>query len=217
MANPDVSGFNTSQVTNMGYMFSGATAWSTDNYNKAMLAWGKQNVTSGVSFNSYSRPIYTGLPETRKGLLEAQGWTITDSGNTTGTGYFGIAVSTDGGSTWTPVTENTVTLYDNTSAGVQYIATDGVDREVTVRAYYIDVWASSILKAQHDTENAIALIGVLLVVLVATAILGSLAGLITGVIDMQQTAAIVGVMVLVAVLAFVGLAVLSGISGALNI
>ncbi len=66
-------------------------------------------------------------------------------------------------------------------------------------------------------ETAIALIGVLLVVLVATAILGSLAGLITGVIDMQQTAATVGVMVLVAVLAFVGLAVLSGITGALNI
>lgn len=66
-------------------------------------------------------------------------------------------------------------------------------------------------------ETAIALIGVLLVVLVATAILGSLAGLITGVIDMQQTAAIIGVMVLVAVLAFVGLAVLSGISGALNL
>lgn len=66
-------------------------------------------------------------------------------------------------------------------------------------------------------ETAIALIGVLLVVLVATAILGSLAGLITGVIDMQQTAAIVGAMVLVAVLAFVGLAVLSGISGALNL
>lgn len=66
-------------------------------------------------------------------------------------------------------------------------------------------------------ETAIALIGVLLVVLVATAILGSLAGLITGVIDMQQTAAIVVAMVLVAVLAFVGLAVLSGISGALNL
>jgi surface protein len=138
VANPDVSGFDTSKVTNMAYMFSGATAWSTDNYNKAMLAWGKQNVTSGVVFDSYNRPIYTGLPETRKANLTAQGWTITDSGNTTGTGYFGIAVSTDGGSTWTPVTENTVTLYDNTSAGVQYIATDNVDREVTVRAYYTD-------------------------------------------------------------------------------
>jgi surface protein len=80
VANPDVSNFNTSQVTNMGYMFSGADSWTEENYNKAISAWHKYNVQSGVSFDSYGRHHYSGEPSYAIAKLTDLGWTITDAG-----------------------------------------------------------------------------------------------------------------------------------------
>ncbi len=69
----------------------------------------------------------------------------------------------------------------------------------------------------EGAETALAMVGVLLVILVATAIIGSLVGIITGVLDVQSSVVIIFTFLVVAVLGYIGLSVLSGISGALNL
>ena len=80
-ANPDVSSWNVSNVTNMSGMFVGS-ALSTANYDALLIAWATQPLQNNVPFSAGSTKYTPGgaAEAARTTLIQTFGWVITDGG-----------------------------------------------------------------------------------------------------------------------------------------
>jgi surface protein len=76
--NQDLSDWNVSNVTDMGYMLNGVTL-STDNYDSLLISWSQQNVKSRVKFHG-GNSKYSSVAVDARQVLVDKGWTITDGG-----------------------------------------------------------------------------------------------------------------------------------------
>jgi len=78
--NQSVANFDTSKVTDMSFMFAGASL-SIANYNALLVSWAADTQQSGVSFHAGSTKYSTGAPATARAVLTGTyGWNITDGG-----------------------------------------------------------------------------------------------------------------------------------------
>ncbi len=73
--NGDLSTWNVSKVTNMNFMFWGATAFSTQNYEKLLSGWSEHTLQNGVTFTAPSVSYCFGKA-VRNILTGTYGWTI---------------------------------------------------------------------------------------------------------------------------------------------
>ena len=83
--NQDISNLSLKSATSMTLMLSGATAWSTENYDLFLIGAHNQALSTGiqssVSFGCSSKYTLGGAAEAARTYLQTtKGWTITDSG-----------------------------------------------------------------------------------------------------------------------------------------
>ena len=79
--NQDISNLNYENIDNMINMLTYSTSFSTENYDKLLLACADQNVKTGVTFNCSSYYTLGGAAETaRNYLINTKGWSVTDLG-----------------------------------------------------------------------------------------------------------------------------------------
>ena len=76
----DVSGWDVSNVTNMGNAFSG-TAMTQANYDALLIAWSAQTVQQNVQFGISAQYTAGGAAEAaRNVLINTYNWSISDGG-----------------------------------------------------------------------------------------------------------------------------------------
>jgi surface protein len=80
--NQDISGWDVSKVTTMNLMLFLANAWSTANYDAALIAWSALTLTSAVPFHAGDAKYSAGAAATARGVLTSapNSWIITDGG-----------------------------------------------------------------------------------------------------------------------------------------
>ena len=78
--NQDISGWDISELTDAQYMLGSASAFSTANYDKLLIAWNGKSHKSDVTFDCAAKYTAGGDAETARTNLINDGWTIGDGG-----------------------------------------------------------------------------------------------------------------------------------------
>ena len=101
----DISQWDVSSVTDMVRMFQ-ASSFNAENYSRALIAWSRLPLQSGVEWNASTEYFSGAAAEARAKIAADFGWTISDNGeDTTSTSYAVVGQVLDG---TTPLTDEPV-------------------------------------------------------------------------------------------------------------
>ncbi len=80
--NQDISGWNVEKVTGFGFsgFFTGTTGFSVENYDKALHAWAEQNLKASLAFGGGARKYTLAGGGSKYRIMRDFGWTFTDGG-----------------------------------------------------------------------------------------------------------------------------------------
>jgi hypothetical protein len=78
--NQDISSSIIQSVVDANDFLTGATSFSTENYDKLLISWANQPHQSNVVFGCSSKYTAGSAAETARNQLLSDGWTITDGG-----------------------------------------------------------------------------------------------------------------------------------------